>query len=175
VRQPATTFISGGNFTRNWIKGDTISSTTAGEWSWRTWGDESLAWFVSADQPWLTLQMHDTDNYGSWETYARITSQANALAVGTYKATVTFRSGVPPWATYQTRTVTLKVVRPGDINADFAVDVADLLWMVSSWEKSLNQPGFHGRCDINRDRTVDMADLLLFMANWGEGLEEQPE
>jgi hypothetical protein len=105
---------------------------------------------------------------------AYVNSQANVLAIGTHTATVNFSgagTGLPDWQRYQTRTVTLKVVWPGDINADFAVDVADLLWMVGSWGKTSSQWGYNKWCDVNRDNLVDMADLLVFLEHWGEVLE----
>jgi hypothetical protein len=175
---PAEMRVLGGDRSGIWIKGDTLSQRLIGEWMVRNDGDATLHWTVQADQPWLTLEASSNGLFGSGGAGAYANQQANALPIGSHISTVTFTgsgAGLPVSQQYHTRMVTLNVVWPGDINADFAVDVADLLWMVGSWGKSLNQPGYNYRCDINRDHTVDMADLLLFMANWGEGLEGQPE
>jgi predicted outer membrane repeat protein len=57
-------------------------------------------------------------------------------------------------------------VRPGDVNGDGYVDVADLLFLVRSWGKSASQPGFDSRCDFDLDGRVSILDLLLLVNHW---------
>ena len=55
---------------------------------------------------------------------------------------------------------------PGDINADRAVDVIDLLAVAQSWALSWGQTGFNRHCDINGDGEVDVVDLLILADDW---------
>jgi hypothetical protein len=54
----------------------------------------------------------------------------------------------------------------GDLNADCAVDVLDLLMLLSTWG-----PCGHGLCvaDLNGDGMVDVLDLLIVLDNWTIG------
>jgi probable HAF family extracellular repeat protein len=54
---------------------------------------------------------------------------------------------------------------PGDINGDGAVDVQDLLILLSAWGPCTKQ----GDCpaDLNGDGVVDVSDLLILLGNWG--------
>jgi uncharacterized membrane protein len=68
------------------------------------------------------------------------------------------------------------VLTPGDrpladLNADCAVDVDDLLLMLSVWG-----PCGDGFCyaDLNGDGAVDVLDLLILLDNWGMGGREAP-
>ena len=48
----------------------------------------------------------------------------------------------------------------GDLNGDGAVDVDDLLKVISDWG------GVHTSADINGDGAVDSDDLVLVISNW---------
>ena len=50
----------------------------------------------------------------------------------------------------------------GDVNADYDVDVLDLLYVIAVWNTD-NPAG-----DINEDGWVDVMDLLEVIGNWGE-------
>jgi hypothetical protein len=58
-------------------------------------------------------------------------------------------------------------VRPGDVDGDGYVDVADLLSLVNSWAKSAGQPGSDPRCDFDADGRVSILDLLVLVNHWG--------
>ena len=50
----------------------------------------------------------------------------------------------------------------GDVNADYDVDVLDLLYVIAVWNTD-NPAG-----DINEDGWVDVMDLLEVIVNWGQ-------
>jgi subtilisin family serine protease len=52
----------------------------------------------------------------------------------------------------------------GDLNADGAVDVEDLLIVIGAWGPCPADPGCTG--DANADAVVDIEDLLLVIMNW---------
>lgn len=52
---------------------------------------------------------------------------------------------------------------PGDITADGAVNVSDLLAVIASWGPCAAQPC---PADLNADSTVNVTDLLIVVANW---------
>ena len=54
--------------------------------------------------------------------------------------------------------------RPGDVNQDGQVDVADLLALLSRWGPA-RPAGWDA--DFNGDGAVDTADLLTLLGNWG--------
>ena len=49
----------------------------------------------------------------------------------------------------------------GDTNADFNVDVLDLLYVIAAWNTS------NDLADFNDDGYVDVMDLLMVISNWG--------
>lgn len=49
-----------------------------------------------------------------------------------------------------------------DLNADFVVDVSDLLILLGEW----GTPG--SIADLNHDGTVDVSDLLILLSSWGD-------
>lgn len=53
---------------------------------------------------------------------------------------------------------------PGDLNGDGAVDMLDLLGLLSAWG-ACDQPG-NCAADLNQDALVDVLDLLILLANW---------
>ena len=50
---------------------------------------------------------------------------------------------------------------PGDINNNCAVDVSDLLLLISEWGESISV------ADINLDGSVNVTDLLMLLGGWG--------
>ena len=56
---------------------------------------------------------------------------------------------------------------PGDVNADMAVNIGDLLEVLSSWGDRCNGCGE----DIDDSGIIDVADLLGVIANWGTACE----
>jgi len=59
--------------------------------------------------------------------------------------------------------VTLEEDSPADINGDGAVDVNDLLMVISGWGPC----GFFCPADINDDDVVNVLDLLMVIQDWG--------
>lgn len=51
----------------------------------------------------------------------------------------------------------------GDLNDDHAVDVADMLLLLSAWGPASANP----QADINGDGAIDVSDLLLLLNHWG--------
>ena len=58
---------------------------------------------------------------------------------------------------------TVGTVAVGDINCDGAVNVIDLLALLSDWGPCA---GFACAADLNADETVNVLDLLIVLANW---------
>lgn len=56
----------------------------------------------------------------------------------------------------------------GDVNADGAVDVVDLLMLVDTFGKMVGDDGYDPNCDLNGDGAVDVVDLLMFVENFGK-------
>ena len=56
---------------------------------------------------------------------------------------------------------------PGDITGDGHVNVVDLLTLVDSWGKAVDEAGFLPATDLNCDGRTDMLDLLIVVNNWG--------
>ena len=50
---------------------------------------------------------------------------------------------------------------PGDIDNNCAVNVSDLLLLISEWGESISV------ADINLDGVVNVLDLLALLASWG--------
>lgn len=55
----------------------------------------------------------------------------------------------------------------GDVNGSCAVNIDDLLLLLSSWGCVCGQHCFNPCADIDRDGDVDQADLDILLANWG--------
>ena len=55
----------------------------------------------------------------------------------------------------------IQIVRQGNTNEDYDVDVLDLLYVIAVWGTG-NPAG-----DFNDDGWVDVDDLLLLITNWG--------
>ncbi len=51
----------------------------------------------------------------------------------------------------------------GDVNGDHAVDMADLMWVVDSFNTTRGGPGFNANADQNADDHVDFADLNIVL------------
>ena len=56
----------------------------------------------------------------------------------------------------------------GDADGNGAVDVADLLSVVSSFAMAAGDAGFDPACDFNSDQSVDVVDLLTLVGNFGK-------
>ena len=50
----------------------------------------------------------------------------------------------------------------GDLNNSGAVNVTDLLQLISNWGAGAGNPA-----DLNNDNTVNVGDLLLLISHWG--------
>ena len=57
--------------------------------------------------------------------------------------------------------------KPGDIDGDGYVNVADLLVLAGSWATATGQPGYSPACDLDNNGTVNVIDLLILADNWG--------
>ena len=57
---------------------------------------------------------------------------------------------------------------PGDVNADGAVDVFDLLAMAGSWGKHTGEEEYDPACDFDNDGSVDVLDLLILAEGFGK-------
>ncbi len=175
-KRPATLQFPGPSLaTLLWIRGDTALRVACPEWSWENPGNYYLSSSVQVDQPWLTLDYHISHPCCGCG-WASVTGNAvtNTLAIGSHEAAISFSFsgyGLPAEDQHRSAAVTLRLLWPGDINADFTVDAVDMLCFAASWTRSINQPGYSSWCDINYDGTVDAFDLMVLVANWGEGLE----
>ena len=64
----------------------------------------------------------------------------------------------------------IRIVPPGDINADGFVDEADLSVLLANWNKGKSWR----RGDLTGSGTVDDADLSIVLANWHAGTPPSP-
>ena len=55
---------------------------------------------------------------------------------------------------------------PGDVNADGAVNMLDLLDMATAWGSVTGGPNWDPSCDLNNDGSVDVVDLLILADYW---------
>jgi hypothetical protein len=56
---------------------------------------------------------------------------------------------------------------PGDINGDGLVDVADLLWLATTFGTRTGDAGYRRPCDLNVDNAIDVSDVLMLARYWG--------
>jgi hypothetical protein len=56
----------------------------------------------------------------------------------------------------------------GDVNQDNAVDITDLLALISSYNKVDPDPEYKIAADFNRDGANDITDLLALIANYNK-------
>ncbi len=64
--------------------------------------------------------------------------------------------------------VEICVTIPGDIDADFDVDVYDIVQLCMSYGYLLGEPGYKANCDINGDGEIDIYDVVIAVANYGQ-------
>lgn len=63
-----------------------------------------------------------------------------------------------------------RIIRPGDVNKDDVVNVADLLEIINGWgpcDAPLSGRSESCPCDLNEDGVVGVPDLLMVINNWG--------
>jgi DNA-binding beta-propeller fold protein YncE len=58
-------------------------------------------------------------------------------------------------------------IRPGDVNADRAVNLADFLLLASAYDHAHPSPMYIPSADFDGDGVVDLADYLVLAANYG--------
>ncbi len=122
----------------------------------------TLAWNASTDNIGVTgyrVQRNGT-------TIATVTTLAYAdtgLASGTsYTYTVTALDAANNTSTAATLSASTMTLKPGDINKDNSVGVADLSLLLSKWGTT------DASCDINTNGTVDVYDLSILLSNYGK-------
>jgi len=60
------------------------------------------------------------------------------------------------------------VTIPGDMDADFDVDIYDIVIVAGAYGTSQGQPAFNPNCDIDGDGDVDIYDVVIACGNYGE-------
>ena len=65
------------------------------------------------------------------------------------------------WTSYSS--ITIKTTKPGDVNGDFTVDVADIATVISVMANgSADVPSAYA--DVNKDGVVDVADIATIIS-----------
>jgi hypothetical protein len=93
-------------------------------------------------------------------------TQLAILAVA-FNGTFTASNGVAPDLSEQ---IQIRVIKPGDINADGVVDCRDVAEVQAAINKKLGFPGYDNLADVNNDGIVNSQDLLLVAKNLPAGL-----
>jgi hypothetical protein len=57
---------------------------------------------------------------------------------------------------------------PGDVDADFDVDIFDIVVIVHAYGTAKGEPEFNTACDIDADFDVDIFDIVIAAGNYGE-------
>jgi hypothetical protein len=57
---------------------------------------------------------------------------------------------------------------PGDVDADFDVDIFDVVQIASVYCVSKPNPNYNPNCDINNDGTIDIYDIVTAAENYGQ-------
>lgn len=60
------------------------------------------------------------------------------------------------------------VTIPGDMNADFDVDIYDIVIIAGTYGTSQGQQAFNPNCDIDGDEDVDIYDVVIAAGNYGK-------
>jgi hypothetical protein len=53
-----------------------------------------------------------------------------------------------------------------DITNDGVIDVADIMIVAASWDKTVNDAGFNSAADFNKDNRVNIVDIMMIAAMW---------
>jgi len=59
-------------------------------------------------------------------------------------------------------------LKGGDANNDNAVDIGDLLILITSYNQQQNVGNYNANADFNSDGANDIADLLLLIGNYNQ-------
>ena len=65
------------------------------------------------------------------------------------------------------RRISYQAEVPGDLNGDCAVNIGDLLTLLSEWGPCPGPCPPSCVSDVTGDCSVDISDLLVMLANWG--------
>ena len=84
------------------------------------------------------------------------------LPPGQYEMKSESMAGAGGWSNHD---FTLSFAYPGDVNGDSAVNIVDLLGVVSAWGACANPQNCPA--DVTCDNAVNIADLLDVVSNWG--------
>lgn len=62
----------------------------------------------------------------------------------------------------------IKIVMPGDINADGKVDMKDIYLVIKAFGSYPSHPRWNPNTDINNDNKIDMKDVYIIVKNFGK-------
>ena len=84
------------------------------------------------------------------------------LAIGTNSYTINYAEA---GATVASKSITITVQKPGDINGDGTVNISDLSILAGYWaQTNPEQP----LADLNGDHVVNISDLSILAGHWGQ-------
>jgi thermitase len=69
---------------------------------------------------------------------------------------------------YQSETVSLTVLIPGDTDADFDVDIYDVVRICAAYGSKRGEPPYDPVCDMNDDGKINIYDVVTATANYGQ-------
>ncbi len=128
------------------------------------WNDAVEDGFVTWSSP-ESFEQNPDSNALRWGTMYNFWFDTDAAPVKGEASIALFRPGKP-------EAVTAAVLVPGatggcpaDVNGDGAVNVTDLVMLITSWGPCLAIP--ECPADINGDQTVDVTDLVTLITSWG--------
>jgi hypothetical protein len=59
------------------------------------------------------------------------------------------------------------VTFPGDVDANFKVDMTDIMLILAAFGSGLGKPKYNPNCDIDNSLQIDMTDIMIALGNFG--------